>query len=619
MSEKRNLILAVSLSMAIVLGYQFVEQKFFPKPVAPAPVASVAAPAVAPAPTSTTPTVAAGSVVVPGMGLVDGADRATVLTRSPRIAISTPTLKGSLSLVGGRIDDLTLLKYRETQDPKSPPITLLSPSGSPEAYYAEFGFVDNTGVLVGPDTKWQADGDTLTPSTPITLIAPTSVHGLVFKRVISVDQDYLFTLTDTVENTGTASATVVPYALVTRGYTPETSGYAVLHEGPLGVFDGRLDDGIDYKKLKSDAKEPILKTSTGGWIGFTDKYWLAALPMNNSKETKAKFSYTGDATHDHYQIDTLGAALVVAPGQSVPVTQTFFAGAKEVQTLVRYANDHGIYHFDKAIDFGYLYPLTYWFFLALQFIHSYVGNFGISILLFTVLIKAVLFPLANKSYRSMNRMKALQPEIKVLQARFAEDRAKMNEELMALYKREKVNPMGGCLPLLVQIPVFFALYKVLFITIEMRQSPFYGWIHDLSVADPTTVFNLFGLLPFDPTTLPMIGEYLHVGVWPLIMGLTMWAQQKMNPAPADPMQAKMMMALPVVFTFMLAKFPAGLVIYWAWNNSLSIGQQWLISKTAGPVHKLPGTHHVKHPGQEVLPPQSKAGGPKASKPSKATK
>jgi len=406
---------------------------------------------------------------------------------------------------------------------------------------------------------------------------------------------------------------VVPYALVTRGYTPETSGYAVLHEGPLGVFDGRLDDGIDYKKLKSDSNEPILKTSTGGWIGFTDKYWLAALPMDNTKETKAKFSYTGDATHDHYQIDTLGGALAVEPGKSVAVTQRFFAGAKEVQTLVRYASDLGIYHFDKAIDFGYLYPLTYWFFLALQFIHSYVGNFGISIMLFTVLIKAILFPLANKSYRSMNRMKMLQPEIKALQARYADDRAKMNEELMAFYKREKVNPMGGCLPMLIQIPVFFALYKVLFITLEMRQSPFYGWIHDLSVPDPTTVFNLFGLLPFDPTVLPWVGEYLHVGVWPLIMGVTMWAQQKMNPAPPDPMQAKMMMALPVVFTFMLAKFPAGLVIYWAWNNSLSIAQQWLITKTA-PAPKLPGTHHVKVPPQEVLPPK-----PKTARPGKAQK
>ncbi len=594
--------------MAILLGYQWIQEHYFPAPVAPivATVATPATPVVASPPAvATIPETATVGVpgVTPSPVAPSGVlDRAKALAATKRVIIKTPTLNGSLSLTGGRIDDLTLSKYRETQDAQSPPITLLSPSGSAQAYYAEFGFVDGKGVLVGPQTQWQADGATLTPTTPVVLIAPSSVQGLVFKRVITVDNDYMFTITDTVENVGTAAASVVPYALVTRGYTPETSGYAVLHEGPLGVFDGRLDDGIEYAKMKSNPKEVINKTSTGGWIGITDKYWLTALPMSTESESKARFSYSGDAAHDHYQVDTLGATKVVEPGKSVAVTQTFFAGAKEVSTLIRYASALNIYHFDKAIDFGYLYPLTYWFFLALQFIHTYVGNFGISILLFTVLIKGVLFPLANKSYASMNRMKTLQPDIKALQAKFADNKAKMNEELMALYKREKVNPMGGCLPLLVQIPVFFALYKVLFITIEMRQSPFYGWIHDLSAPDPTTVFNLFGLIPFDPTHLPLIGEYMHVGVWPLIMGVTMWAQQKMSQAPADPIQAKMMMALPVVFTFMLANFPAGLVIYWAWNNSLSIAQQWLLTKTAPP-HKLPGTHHVKAPPQEVLPPK----------------
>jgi YidC/Oxa1 family membrane protein insertase len=340
----------------------------------------------------------------------------------------------------------------------------------------------------------------------------------------------------------------------------------------LGVFNGTLKE-LKYKDLEEDG--PVEQVSTGGWIGITDKYWLTALDFPRDTETKARFMHRTADGHPRYQVDFLGAAHTVAPGQTVSLSHDFFAGAKEIGVLDHYAEGRNIDRFDLAIDFGWFYFLTKPFAYALLWLQGTLGNAGLAIITFTFALRLLLFPLANKSYKSMSKMKALQPDMKALQERFKDDRQRLNQEMMALYKTKGVNPVSGCLPIQVQIPIFFALYKVLFVSIEMRHAPFYGWIHDLSAPDPTSLFNLFGLIPWDPP------QMLMIGVWPLIMGLTMWAQQKLNPAPADPMQAKIMMWLPVIFTVMLASFPAGLVIYWATNNTLSVAQQWVIMKRMG--------------------------------------
>ena len=347
-------------------------------------------------------------------------------------------------------------------------------------------------------------------------------------------------------------------------------GFYILHEGPIGVFNQTLDE-VNYDDVAEERQ--IERESTGGWLGFTDKYWLASLIPQQDMAYKAAFRH--EAQGDRYQTDFRGPPLTVQPGQTVEVTDRLFAGAKEVKLLDAYSERYNIPLFDRAVDFGWFYFLTKPIFHVLHYLHAAVGNYGIAILILTLIVKALFFPLANKSYKAMSQMKRLQPEMMKLRERFGEDRAKMNQELMGLYKREKVNPVSGCLPIVVQIPVFFALYKVLFVSIEMRHAPFYGWIHDLSAPDPTSFFNLFGLLPFTPP------HFLMIGIWPLLMGLTMFLQTKLNPQPADPMQAKVMLMLPLMFIFLFATFPAGLVIYWTWNNLLSITQQWLIMKRMG--------------------------------------
>jgi YidC/Oxa1 family membrane protein insertase len=386
----------------------------------------------------------------------------------------------------------------------------------------------------------------------------------------------MFTVTDNVENHTAAPVTLFPYGLTQRsGEVPVSSTY-LLHEGPIGVFNGTLQDGIKYAELKSDKEKDF--TTTGGWMGFTDKYWLVALIPDQSEVEKARMRYTERDHADVYQIDYTAAEQTAPPGGSTTYNGRFFAGAKEVALLDHYTSAGGVPRFDRAIDFGWFYFLTKPIFLTLDFFYHLIGNFGLAIMLLTVLIKLIFFPLANKSYRAMSKMKLLQPEMAKLRERFGEDKQRLNQEMMALYKRVGANPMAGCLPIVIQIPVFFSLYKVLYVTIEMRQAPFYGWIHDLSAPDPTTFLNLFGLLPFMP---PAGYSFLHIGAWPLIMGVTMFMQQKLNPQPPDPVQAKMFMILPVVFTFMLSQFAAGLVIYWSWNNLLSIAQQWVIMRRAG--------------------------------------
>ncbi|MFI5024164.1 MAG: membrane protein insertase YidC [Alphaproteobacteria bacterium] len=597
MMEQRNLIAAILLSIAIVLGFQFlVEAPRLEKErarqqalqqtagqTAPPAAAKGAQPQTPPAAASSTVPLAPGAAPA-GAAARGAADRAQLLAESPRIAIASPALKGSISLKGARIDDLKLGEYHETVDRKSPEIVLLTPPGLPDAYYAEFGWVAGSAGVKLPDanTLWQADRTTLTPATPVALSWDNG-QGLKFVRSYAVDDAYMLQVTQRVENTGKEAVTLYPYGLVTRSGNPPTTGYYILTEGPLCVFNGVLHDGsfLDHAKIKySDLqKAPFEDSTSGGWLGFTDKYWLVALVPDQKVAIRGRFSDTVTNGSNKYQADFVTTAgLTVEPGQSAQSSSRMFAGPKEVHLLDSYEEKDGIERLSYAIDWGWYWFFTKPIFYLLDYLNKLVGNFGIAILLLTVIIKGLFFPLANKSYRSMSKLKKLQPEMMKIRERFKEDRERMNKEMMELYKREKANPASGCLPMVVQIPVFFSLYKVLFVTIEMRQAPFFGWIRDLSVPDPTSLLNLFGLVAWTP---PEFLAFLSIGIWPLIMGATMWAQQKLNPAPPDPVQAKMFMILPLVFTFMLARFPSGLVIYWAWNNCLSILQQWVIMRRAG--------------------------------------
>ena len=569
MNEQRNLWVAIASAVVILIGWQFF---FAPEPGPQVREAQVREQLDASG--TNPPQVSTGGPSVPGgQPAVPTVNRDDALAKSPRIAIDTPRVEGSIRLIGGVIDDIQLQDYHETEEPDSPLIHVLNPTGSNDAYFAEFGWV-GTGkdvVLPSSETRWSASGDTLTVDNPITLSWDNGA-GLTFKREISIDQNYLFTVNQSVVNNSGSEVTLHPYGLISRKNKPQTAGFYILHEGPLGVIDGTLTE-IDYDDLADDGA--VEKKTTGGWLGITDKYWLVALAPSSDEEMTTRFSHHFAENTDKYQTDYLGAARTVANGSEAKAETRLFAGAKEVTLLDTYAEDYGITNFDLAIDFGWFYFLTKPFFLVLQWMYHLVGNFGVAILLITVAVKAVMFPLANKSYKSMSAMKKLQPQITEMREQFKDDRQRQQQEMMALYKREKINPASGCLPIIVQIPVFFALYKVLFVSIEMRHAPFFGWIQDLSAPDPTSLFNLFGLIPFDPP------QMLMIGVWPLIMGLTMFLQQKLNPAPADPTQAKIMMFLPLIFTFMLASFPAGLVIYWAWNNTLSIIQQRYIMYKMG--------------------------------------
>ena len=515
--------------------------------------------------------------------------REAALARSPRIRIDTPALAGSVALRGGRIDDVSLKGYRETVEPGSPIITLLSPAGAPNPFYAEAGFVGGAGSTVPlpqGDTLWTADGDVLTPQKPVTLTYDNG-QGLVFTRRLAVDDRYMFTVTDSVSNTGAAPQTLYPYSLVARTGTPVTSGYAVLHEGFVGVVGESGVQELTYSGIEKETKAQKSLKGQGGWLGFTDKYWAAVVIPEQAATEEDTFSARGTSLKT-YQTDSLGEAKVVPAGGTLETTTRIFAGAKEKSTLDAYQTTLDIKKFDLLIDWGYFYFITKPMFDLLDFIYRYVGNFGIAILCITVLVKAAFFPLANRSYLSMAKMKAMQPQLAALKERYPDDKVKQQQEMMTIYKREKINPVAGCLPMVIQIPVFFALYKVIFITIEMRQAPFFGWIRDLSQPDPTNVFNLFGVLPYDPTHLPVVGHFLAIGIWPIVMGLSMFFQMKMNPTPPDPVQKQLFTYMPVIFTFMLGTFPSGLVIYWTWNNTLSVLQQSLIMKRAGVKNELWG-------------------------------
>jgi YidC/Oxa1 family membrane protein insertase len=583
MSDNRNLIIAVAISIVLVIGYDFfIGSQYRAQKKAAVEQAQQAALQNSPIPADTTPvadTPAANATTPTAADSKDhGAHQPTVfvnrsqaLAQNPRLPIENTRVSGSMSLKGAIIDDLVLTGYTEKLDPESEKIHLLQPKGTAASYRAEFGW---SGVGIAKDalpnanTIWRADTPRLTPQTPVTLTWDNG-KGLIFTRKIALDQDYMFTVTDSVTNTGDAAVTMANYGLISRNGTPALNELFIMHEGPLGVFDEVLEE-VAYKDLREDGN--VEKTTTGGWVGITDKYWLTALAFDQKDPVKTRFSHATLDGQSRYQVDYLGSTKTIAPGATIITNSHFFAGAKEVTLLDKYTEQYNIPNFDLAIDFGWFYFLTKPFFLILNAISGIVGNFGVAILLFTVLLKLLFFPLANKSYRSMAKMKKIQPELKKLQQRYKDDKMKLQQEMMALYKREKANPVAGCLPMLIQIPVFFSLYKVLYVTIEMRHAPFFGWIKDLSAPDPTNVFNLFGLLPFDPPSM------LHIGVWPLIMGVSMLIQQRLNPAPMEKIQARMMMMMPVVFTVLLANFSAGLVIYWAWNNTLSIAQQWVIMR-----------------------------------------
>jgi YidC/Oxa1 family membrane protein insertase len=589
MDNSRNTMLAIALSIIVILAWQFLyvnprleeerqqaeieQQRQEQQTARPEAVQSPSAGQTdLPTPTDTLSGAApAGGGDIPAS---QSLTRDAALAADGRIAFENELVIGSINLKGARVDDLRLRKYRTTIAKNSDLVTLLSPAQLADGYFAEFGFVGsgNSGEVPGPQTVWQnVQGGRLTPETPV-ILEWQNEKGVVFQRRIEIDNRYLFSITDTVINGTDAEIILSPYGRVTRFSKPESQSAWVLHEGMIGWLGDQNLVMETYNSMEDD-REIEIEQVTGGWLGITDKYWAATLVP--AGEYKPRFAYFDDG-RSRFQADFLAGPLTIASGGQQSTKQRLFAGAKEVDVLQDYQQQDDIQDFDRLIDWGWFRFLTKPTFFLLDWLYKQVGNFGVAILIGTVLIKLALFPLANMSYKSMANMKKLQPEMTKLREVYGDDKVKLQQEMMAMYKKEKINPAAGCWPILIQIPIFFALYKVLYITIEMRHAPFFGWIQDLAAPDPTTIYNLFGLLPYAaPDFLPPLG------VWPLIMGITMFLQMQMNPTPPDPTQAMIFKWMPLVFTFMLATFPAGLVIYWAWNNTLSIIQQGVIMKRQG--------------------------------------
>ena len=497
-------------------------------------------------------------------------DREEIVKNNKRIYFSESSrIKGSISLVGARFDDVILKDYKDTIKPESKQVTLLSPNNTLNPYFVELGWMSQENInLPNKNSEWQLiEGQELGPESHIT-IKWVSPEGIEFFRKIEIDNDYLITVEQKVTNVSKKDISLTQYGRINRTGTPKTSGFYILHEGPIAVLNERLIE-IDYDDIIEEGSKSV--TSKGGWVGITDKYWLAALIPDQRSRIEGGFKAVLKNI-ERYQAQYTSNEIVLEKGETASVKSNVFIGAKEVDLLDKYSNQLSIEMFDRAVDFGWFYIITKPLFLLLHKLSDLLGNVGLSILALTVLIRILLFPLANKSFKSMSKMKILTPKMTEIRERYKTDKLKMQQEIMALYKSEKVNPLSGCLPILIQIPIFFALYKVLFVTLETRHAPFYGWVKDLSAPDPTTIFNLFGLFNFMPPS------FLMIGAWPLLMALTMYLQQKLNPAPPDPLQAKIMSFLPLMFLFLFATFPAGLVIYWTWNNILSIGQQWIIMK-----------------------------------------
>jgi YidC/Oxa1 family membrane protein insertase len=567
--DQKRLPLFIAISFAILLLFQYLT----PRHVAPPPVQHARQQA-ANQPGAT------GPQALPAPG-APGNKANPPPANAPRVTIDAPRVLGSISLLGARLDDLRLRDYHDTVAKNSPLVRILEPLPGREPSSVQFGWSSTDGVKVPDDsTLWTSSGGDVTANHPVTLTWDNGA-GLKFSIDLAVDQNYMFTVRQSVRNTGAAPVQLWPWQRVRRDYQPATAGYSVLFEGLLGVMDHQLHT-MTYSAVKSAADKHDGSaydfSDTGGWAGFTDKYWLTALIPDQSVPVITSWIHNKDDGIDHYQVSYATASPEkLAPGASASLESRLFAGAKEVHLLDRYeARDH-IPLLSYAVDWGHLFFLTKPFFYALDWLYSVFGNFGVAILIFTLGIKALFYPIAARSYRQMGKMRLLGPKIQQVRERYKDEPAKLQSEMMAVYKAENVNPVSGCAPMLLQVPVFFALYKVILVTIEMRQAPFFGWIQDLSATDPTNIFNLFGLIPFNPAE---ISPMLHLGVWPLIMGATMYLQQKLNPPPPDPTQARMLQFMPLIFMFSMGRFPAGLVIYWSWNNTLTMAQQWFIQRQA---------------------------------------
>ena len=604
--NNRNLILAMVLSALVMIGWY----AFF----AP-PQPTVDRSAVPTATTTPATTPAAGAPVGTAAGTSPGtapgvadAGSADPSRDAPRVAIDTPSLRGSISLAGGRIDDLLLTGYRETLDPASPFVRLLSPTAQlrvaqegtaaapatePEVvlqkpYYAVYGWTPGPGVdpalVPGPATVWTLEsGQTLAPGQPVTL-AWDNGAGQVFRRTFELDDRYLFTVTQSLENTGAAPFSAAPYGIIARHGRPDTQNYFVLHEGAVGMVDGELveedyGDVADLDPVAGEGPADVRQVTANGWIGFTDKYWMTTLAPAPGQPFTAVVKYAPGA--DIYQTEARMPVQTVAPGTQVSSQSFLFAGAKTYEVLHGYQENRGIQRFVDSIDWGWFYFLTKPIFHLLHWLHGIIGNMGWAIIALTFVLKMLVFPLARKSYVSMARMRELQPEMEAIKERTGDDRTKYQQEVMALYKREKVNPAAGCLPMLLQIPIFFALYKVIFVTIELRHAPWVGWIRDLAAPDPSSLLNLFGLLPYSPPAQGTLLHSLSLPALAIVLGITMWLQQKLNPAPADPAQKMIFAWMPWIFMFMLGGFASGLVLYWIANNTITIAQQYTIMSMHG--------------------------------------
>ncbi|MEM9432338.1 MAG: membrane protein insertase YidC [Pseudomonadota bacterium] len=580
--QNRNLILATALSFLVIMVWFVL---FPPEEPIQDPNAVPAASETAPQ-SAQTPQVA--GVPTAPQQLDPAATRDAALSEAPRIQIETPDLSGSISLTGGRLDDLQLNTYRETLDPEAEIVTLLSPVGTPNAYYALYGWAP-AGTLTydqvpGPNTDWTlSSGETLTPETPVT-IEWNNGTGLTFRREISVDAQFMFDIKQTVQNTSDTAQTLQPYGIVARHGEPETVGFFILHEGVVAMQNGELLE-LDYSDMpdldviaRESGNAEVTEVTEGGWIGFTDKYWMTSLIPQPGSPFTSVVKYVAAA--DIYQTETRLETLQVAPGATAEVSSKLFAGAKEWEAIRNYERE-GIDGFLDAIDWGWFFFLTKPIFASLHWLNVLIGNMGWSIIALTLGIKALLLPLAYKSYVSMAKMKELQPEMEKIKEKAGDDRQKLQQEMMALYKKEKVNPAAGCLPILLQIPIFFSLYKVIFVTIELRHAPWIGWIKDLSAPDPSTILNLYGLLPIAAPEPESIMALIFIGIMPLALGVSMWLQQKLNPAPTDQTQAMIFAWMPWVFMFMLGSFASGLVLYWIANNVITFIQQYAIMRSQG--------------------------------------
>ncbi len=579
--QNKNLLLATGLSFVVILVWFLL----FPPPTAP----------LLPEPAAVTETAPQASAD-PAKATAATDTAPAALAAAPRVAIDTPRLQGSLSLLGGRIDDIRLKDFRDTLAKDAPIVTVMRPQGQTDAYYALYGWAAGTGLtptdVPGPNTLWSAPaGSTLSPTTPVTLTWDNG-KGLTFTRTLAVDTDFLFTVTQSVTNTGATEASLAPFGILVRhGEPQDLKKFFILHEGVVAMADGTLTEekyaniaDFDFNEREGTPAE-VTQVTANGWIGFTDHYWMATLIPSAGSAFKSVIKH--DPLRDIYQAEAVLPTRTVAPGQSDSVTTRLFVGAKEWETIRSYQNDGGIVGFLDSIDWGWFFFLTKPIFATLHWLNAWLaglgvpGSMGWAIIALTLILKALVFPLAYKSYASMARMKELQPEMEKIKERAGEDRQRLQKEMMELYQKEKVNPAAGCLPILIQIPIFFSLYKVIFVTMELRHAPWIGWINDLSAPDPSSILNLFGLLPFTPPGPESIFFILSLGVLPIILGISMWLQQKLNPAPPDPMQAQIFAWMPWVFMFMLGTFASGLIVYWIVNNLITFAQQYLIMRSHG--------------------------------------